>query len=287
MIIKQKFRCIIFIVMLSCNDEPFEPSIPLISIISHQNGDTVTEIDTIIVSSSNYNNTKKIDFFIDELLVVTDREPPYEYIWNTLTYQDLVEYFIIAKSYDNNSDVTSSDTISLTVDNRINLWGNLYSRDTTEVILPARSLTGSIPPQIIHLKELTILDLSSNLLSGKFPDELWTLTSLTVLDLHGNNLSDTIPPEIKYLNNLSELYLYDNYLLGFIPEELGLLTSLFELRLKNNEFEGIVPEAICDLENLFLFNALGETNFSNNKLCPPYPGCIDEYLGTQHTENCD
>ena len=273
-------------ILISCsNDSP--PPTPLVTIISHSIGDIATEIDTIVVNSSNNQNTKKIEFFIDSLLVSTDREKPFEYAWNTLSYKDLSEVSIIVIGYDNKNDFSSSDTVSLIVDNRVDLWGNLFSRDTNQVILPARSLTGSIPSQIVDLENLEILDLSSNLISGKFPEELWTLTKLKILDLHNNNISDSIPSNIKDLNNLTELYLYNNFLLGNIPEELGALENLIELRLKNNDLEGVIPNQLCNLSNLNLFNALGETNFSDNNFCPPYPSCFNGYLGSQNTDNCE
>ncbi len=28
-------------------------------------------------------------------------------------------------------------------------------------------------------------------------------------------------------------------------------------------------------------------NISNNRLCPPYPSCIEDYVGEQDTTNCD
>ena len=277
---------IILGILISCSDDSVPPT-PLITITSHDVGDIVTEIDTIVVNSSSNQNTKKIEIFIDSLLVYTDMEKPFEYVWNTLSYEDLSEVYIIAIAYDYYNKFASSDTTSLIVDNRVDLWGNLFSRDTNQVVLPARSLTGSIPSQIVYLEDLEILDLSSNLISGKFPDELWTLTKLRILDLHNNNISDSIPSNIKYLNNLTELYLYNNFLVGNIPEELGILDSLIELRLKNNDLEGVVPDELCNLTNLNLFNALGETNFSDNNLCPPYPICFNGYLGSQDTNNCE
>jgi len=27
-------------------------------------------------------------------------------------------------------------------------------------------------------------------------------------------------------------------------------------------------------------------NITNNQLCPPYPSCIEDYVGTQETSNC-
>jgi hypothetical protein len=28
-------------------------------------------------------------------------------------------------------------------------------------------------------------------------------------------------------------------------------------------------------------------NISNNQLCPPYPSCIEDYVGEQDTSDCD
>jgi len=57
------------------------------------------------------------------------------------------------------------------------------------------------------------------------------------------------------------------------------------LRLNNNQLTGEIPESICDLD----------LNWSNydyfwidyNQLCPPYPSCIEDYVGVQDTTNCD
>jgi len=28
-------------------------------------------------------------------------------------------------------------------------------------------------------------------------------------------------------------------------------------------------------------------NITNNQLCPPYPSCVEEYVGNQDNSNCD
>jgi len=28
-------------------------------------------------------------------------------------------------------------------------------------------------------------------------------------------------------------------------------------------------------------------NITNNQLCPPYPSCIEDYVGVQDTSDCD
>jgi hypothetical protein len=56
------------------------------------------------------------------------------------------------------------------------------------------------------------------------------------------------------------------------------------LRLNDNQLTGEIPESICDL-NLNWSNG-GRFNITNNQLCPPYPSCIEEYVGEQDTTNC-
>jgi len=28
-------------------------------------------------------------------------------------------------------------------------------------------------------------------------------------------------------------------------------------------------------------------NFNNNQLCPPYPSCVEDFVGYQDTSDCD
>jgi len=60
------------------------------------------------------------------------------------------------------------------------------------------------------------------------------------------------------------------------------------LYLSYNELTGEIPESICDL-NIDLDGicwGLNCFNISNNQLCPPYPSCIEDYVGDQDTSDC-
>ena len=69
------------------------------------------------------------------------------------------------------------------------------------------------------------LVLNNNSLSGSLPPELGNLTNLTTLYLFNNSLSGIIPSELGNLTNLTSLGLSDNSLSGSIPAELGNLTN--------------------------------------------------------------
>ena len=186
----------------------------------------------------------------------------------------------------------------------VELWGESYSiENTTELNLSENGLTGTIPPEIGNLTNLTYLDLRVNQLTGPIPPEIGNLTNLEWLDLTGNQLTGSIPPEIGYLANLERLYLWVNQLTGSIPSEIGNLINLTHLYLSNNQLTGEIPSEIGNLTNL---NHLGLYNnqltgiipdeicnqgdsspgLENNQLCPPYPSCIEDYVGEQDTSDC-
>ena len=141
----------------------------------------------------------------------------------------------------------------------VELWDVCYSFEYTQVLnLANNGLTGSIPPQIGNLINLTSLDLRVNQLSGSIPSELWNLVNLTYLNLGVNNLTGTISPEISNMIGLTALYLNDN------------------------QFTGDIPESIC---NLILDD--DSTQMAYNQFCPPYPSCILDYVNDQDTTNCE
>jgi hypothetical protein len=55
------------------------------------------------------------------------------------------------------------------------------------------------------------------------------------------------------------------------------------LGLHDNQLTGDIPNIICDLDIEWSSNL----NISNNQLCPPYPSCIEDYVGEQDTTNCN
>ena len=191
----------------------------------------------------------------------------------------------------------------------IKLWGECYNIETTtELYLGFTQLTGEIPPEIGNLVNLTTLDLHLNQLTGEIPSEMWNLTNLTFFHLGYNQLTGEIPPEIGNLTNLTYLRLSDNQLTGEIPPEIGNLVNLTtldlhlnqltgeipseignlinlsELVLSSNQLTGEIPETICSVyENI---PSWGTFTISNNQLCPPYPECVENYVGEQDTSNC-
>jgi len=112
-------------------------------------------------------------------------------------------------------------------------------------------LSGSIPPQLSNLAELSTLTVYSNTLSGTIPRELGELDSLANLYVNTNQLSSGIPPELGNMASLKRLVLKSNRLSGGIPPALGDLGDTLEvLYLSCNELGGNIPRAILNLSRL-------------------------------------
>ncbi len=135
----------------------------------------------------------------------------------------------------------------------------------TYLLLGYNNLSGSIPPEIGNSNSLTELNLSSNLLSGNIPAELGNLSNLTELWLSSNDLIGSIPVELGNLSNLTGLRLNSNDLTGSIPAELGNLSNLIRLRLRNNDLIGSIPAELGNLSNLT------ELSLFNNNLSGSIP----------------
>ena len=186
--------------------------------------------------------------------------------------------------------IKDTDTLILNIAQFTELPSDVWKlTNLTYLDLSRNQLSGTIPPEIGNLTNLTYLNLGFNKLTGSIPPEIGNLINLTYLGLYLNQLTGSIPPEIGNLTNLEQLSLEGNQLTGSIPTEIGNLTHLQELWLSNNQLTGEIPESICELNiDWSSSDVLGNSDFeiSNNQLCPPYPSCVEDYVGEQDTSDC-
>ena len=300
----KKIPLFLLLLFWSC-EEGAEPDTvpPTVTIISPNDGLTVSESVTITCISTDNEGVEKVELWVNGVSTVITYESelyslfwniisdddssytiiksePYSLFWDVTSYNDGT-YTIIVRSYDTSANITDSEPITLTLIKTVELWGDFYSiENTTNLSLQDNQLTGEIPPEMGNLTHLTDLYLQGNQLNGISP-EIGNLTNLSKLYLYSNQLTGEIPPEIGNLTNLTGLLLYDNQLTGTIPTEIGNLTNLEVLYLSDNQLTGEIPESMCNLvdNNCFIF-------IYNNQLCPPYPSCIEDNVQDQDTSNC-
>ncbi|XP_047052266.1 receptor-like protein kinase HSL1 [Lolium rigidum] len=130
-------------------------------------------------------------------------------------------------------------------------------------------LTGRLPASLGTARRLTDLRMfelvaSDNSFSGRVPPSLVQLSQLFLLDLSNNSLSGEIPGVFGRFKRLTRLNLSHNHLTGIIPPEIGETSGMDMLDLSNNELSGGVP---AQLQNLHP----SAFNLSYNKLRGPLP----------------
>ncbi|KAJ9694958.1 hypothetical protein PVL29_010444 [Vitis rotundifolia] len=153
--------------------------------------------------------------------------------------------------------------------------GNLVN--LTDLILANNDLTGSIPVLIGNLQMLGRIDLSRNQLSGHIPSSLGNITRLYSLHLQNNHLSGKIPSSFGNLLYLQELDLSHNSLNGTIPEKvMGLVSLTISLNLARNQLTGLLPSEVRKLKNL------GYLDVSENKLSGEIPDGLGSCLTLEH-----
>ena len=198
---------IIFLSLLfwSCEDKK-DSTPPTISVSNDFSEQIVSGISKIIVLTDDNSGIDKVEFIINDLLVSTDTQSPYEYDWNTNEYVNLSLNTLKVISYDNFNNFVEKEIFNIVVDNRVNIWDQYFDINTTTIVdlelfrvNLGELLPTPIPPQIGDLVNLKILNLNLNRLNETFPDELWTLSSLEELNLNDNFLSGNIPDDISEL----------------------------------------------------------------------------------------
>ncbi|XP_062149287.1 receptor-like protein kinase HSL1 [Alnus glutinosa] len=121
----------------------------------------------------------------------------------------------------------------------------------TGLSLQNMNITGTVPPFICDLNNLTTLDLSYNYMtSNEFPQPLYNCYKLQYLDLSQNYFAGTVPDDIHRMAQLRLLNLGANSFSGNIPASIGQLTELRTLQLFQVPFNGSFPPEIGKLSNL-------------------------------------
>ncbi|XP_065847836.1 receptor protein kinase CLAVATA1 [Euphorbia lathyris] len=113
------------------------------------------------------------------------------------------------------------------------------------------NLSGPLPVELMHLKNLKHLHLGGNYFSGSIPESYSEIQSLEYLGLNGNALSGKVPGSLAKLKNLRRLYVgyYSSYE-GGIPPEFGSLSLLEVLDMANCNLTGEIPPSLGQLTRL-------------------------------------
>jgi hypothetical protein len=134
-------------------------------------------------------------------------------------------------------------------------WPEINCTDgsVTRLSLQNMNITGTVPPFMCDLKNLTTLDLSYNCItSNEFPRALYKCSNLQYLDLSQNYFAGTVPDDIHLMAQLRLLNLGANSFSGNIPASIGRLTELRSLQLFVNVSLTVLSRqklATCPISN--------------------------------------
>ena len=184
----------------------------------------------------------------------------------TCVPDDGFEQYLIDEGYDDVLDnyvtTASIDTI-LTIDP--------WPPNEEDGVLPVRSLTG-----IKDFTALTRLYVWDNELTSLDVSGLLNLYKIYCMNNAITNLNVSNTPA------LTRLLCYDNQLTSL---DVSNNSALIYLLCDNNQLSGTMPESICNLSIDFSDSMV--FNISDNQFCPPYPSCVENYIGVQDTTNCN
>ncbi|CAI0405428.1 unnamed protein product [Linum tenue] len=116
--------------------------------------------------------------------------------------------------------------------------------------LADNQFSGPIPPQLSAVAGLRRLNLSNNVFNGTFPNQLAQLKNLQVLDLYNNNMTGELPLTVTEMPNLLHLHLGGNFFAGKIPSEYGRWEFIQYLAVSGNELVGTIPPELGNLTSL-------------------------------------
>ena len=179
-----------------------------------------------------------------------------------------------------------------TIPSAIGLLTNLITLKLRGALRTSEPRIGNvIPPEICHLANLEILDLTDNEFGCHQYNWLgdWATDNCNELCSETDECNATIPNQIGYLTNLEGLWLSDNHLSGEIPSSIGNLINLRSLGLRDNDLTGSIPSQIGNLTQLHVFdmadNQLGCYEYDFN--CEPSPWYDNRDCCITHCDDTD
>ncbi|KAH9623343.1 hypothetical protein KSS87_000315 [Heliosperma pusillum] len=109
------------------------------------------------------------------------------------------------------------------------------------VQLSGNQFSGEIPPEIVRMKNFSMLHFAGNMFNGELPSQIGSLP-LVVLNISQNNFSGRIPTEMGNMKCLQDLDLSLNNFSGIFPASLGELNELNKFNVSFNPFiSGVIP----------------------------------------------
>ena len=161
------------VIIITIDTEP-----PILEITYPPEGEYVRGAITVSVDASDPSGIEKVEFYIDDNLVFTDLDHPYEYAWNTTEYSDGV-YTIRAVAYDKAGNTAEQEVI-VVVDNTAPIGSINHPANNTYV---RGTVTINVTGEDVNLEEIGLY-VDGTLLAS------WTTNGTYTYDWDTTKLAD-------------------------------------------------------------------------------------------------
>ncbi|MCK4579236.1 MAG: hypothetical protein KAU50_10625, partial [Candidatus Marinimicrobia bacterium] len=236
------------VLISSCDMLEEDTQAPDISIASPAAGSTVSDTVIISVVVADDNGVDKVEFYVDDTLLVTDIEEPFQVSWNT---NDVANGFhtLLCKAYDDAGNEGLSDPVVVNVANASILasvtfeddWlcpscadGILAYHDMDGVLLWSDSWSGNAILEVLSTTELPSLPERTHVTMVWEPDETGQRINIdTNIGIIAGNWLRKGLPRFEYEGDITLNMLNT-------PEHQGFLVSTIYSGIRSRS--GIIPE---------------------------------------------
>ena len=150
-----------------------DTTLPTVSITSPLPG-TVSGTITVVASASDNVAVTKVEFYLDNVLQVTDTASPYNWSWNTTQASNAL-HNLTAKAYDAAGNIGTSTTVTVTVSNTV--ASIVLVQKNSNTTSSAQSLARALPSSVTA-GNLIVVSVSG-----------WPNNTIAVSDNRGNSYS--------------------------------------------------------------------------------------------------
>ncbi|KAG6670809.1 hypothetical protein I3843_Q035300 [Carya illinoinensis] len=118
------------------------------------------------------------------------------------------------------------------------------------IFLKRQNLAGTLPPDLVKLPCLQVLNLAGNYLNGSIPSAWGSMQQLVSISLYENRVTGSIPGDLAKIKTLRSFLLSSNNFTGELPPSFANLTSLQNFQISDNQLSGQIPSYIQNWKNL-------------------------------------
>ena len=272
------FSLIILILFLTACSEEGDTSPPIINITEPAQNALVSEVTTIKCNVTDNDSVHFVELWVDSIaLGIIDSVVPYEFLWNTVPYQDSTEHVIMIVAEDMSGNISYSKPLYLLVDNslsaprRLDILSIDYTRSEMTIVFEKSRDEDFYKYSLLHSESinsektqkaeiLSLVDTSVQISDFNPVDSSWYWVE--VEDIHGYRSQGSgyfVIDDAPQASTLSSIEFSDSlFIINWTPNDESDFQSY-------SLFESNDPEMYSPIK-IFETDDISTTNFFHNQI---------------------